>query len=402
MKNIKKLIKCFSILLSFITVFLFVLIVYGNNNLPNEIKTVNSKVIFSKIFSVNFENNEISASATSYNKDSRESQIKLFGAVPVKEINFEKTERKYVAVGGELIGIRLKTQGVLVVGTESFESQTGTCCPAKEAGIEIGDTLISLDDKNISNNMELSQYIENSNGDPIKVDILRNGVKKTFTLTPKLSTVSGLYKSGLWIRDSTGGIGTLTYIDFNEGTMASLGHGIYDVDTEALIPAKDGAFYSATLNGVTKGSGGNAGELKGFINDDYYFGSIYTNCENGIFGEVKYFESNNTYLPVATNDEIKPGKAQIISTVDSNGKQYFDIEIEKIIDTTSNKNMIIKITDDKLLKTTGGIVQGMSGSPIIQNGMLVGAVTHVFLNEPEKGYGIFIDNMLSADNQLNS
>lgn len=390
----KRIIKCFSVALSLTSLFIFSLILYGNNNLPDEIKTVNQKIIFSGIYSASF-NEYDHVNTCADNQSTKNAEIKLFGSVPVKQVSYEKTERKHVAIGGELVGIRLKTKGVLVVGTESFESETGQCCPAKEAGIEIGDTLVSIDGIKINNNSELSNYIESSGGKTVTAEILRNNEKKLFNITPKISSVSGLYKSGLWIRDSTGGIGTLTYIDFNEGTMATLGHGIYDVDTEQLIPTQEGAFYSASLNGVTKGTNGNAGELKGYIGSDYY-GSIHTNCENGIYGNISYFNHNNDCLPVATSDEIKIGKAQIVSTINENGKEYYDVEIEKIINTGENKNLIVKIIDPDLLDVTGGIVQGMSGSPIIQNGMIIGAVTHVFLNDPTKGYGIFIENMMDA------
>ncbi len=296
------------------------------------------------------------------------------------------------------MGIRLKTNGVLVVGTESFISDGKEVSPAQNAGICIGDSLLEIDGKSISSNKELSDIIASSMGNPVKVLVIREGTSKELTLQPEISDISGCYKGGLWIRDSTGGIGTLTYIDVENGTFGSLGHGIYDTDTSQLIPTDTGELYSANLTGIKKGITGNAGEIKGIIEGNCY-ANISINSENGIFGSVFYIDAESKALPAASADEIKTGEAQIISTVSGNSKNYYNIEIEKINLNAENKNLIIKVTDENLLNTTGGIIQGMSGSPIIQDGMIVGAVTHVFLNDPTRGYGIFIENMLNTTAQ---
>ena len=228
------------------------------------------------------------------------------------------------------------------------------------------------------------------------MSLLRNSKTINVTLKPEISALSGLYKGGLWIRDSTGGIGTLTFTDSINGTFGSLGHGIYDIDTGELIPTECGEVYNADLNTVIKGTNGTAGEIRGSFHGNA-FGTIDVNCDNGVCGKIIDNITQSEVIPVADKNEISTGHAQIISTVNGNKKEYFDIEIEKINKTSDNKNMIIKVIDDDLLSVTGGIVQGMSGSPIIKDGMIVGAVTHVFLNDPTKGYGIFIENMLNIN-----
>ncbi|MBR3768073.1 MAG: SpoIVB peptidase [Clostridia bacterium] len=387
----KKVFRFLSFFLTIVSIAIFSLIIYGNNVLPDNAKVLNSKITFSGIYTAEIENDIAPVSSSIVNS----SNIKLFGTIPVKNINISKTSRKYVAVGGELLGIRLKTKGVLVVGTESFECADGIVSPAEEAGLLVGDTLISINGKAVSSNNELGEIIAESDGNNLELEVLREGQQLSINLTPKISTMTGLYKGGLWIRDSTGGIGTLTFVDLSTGTIGALGHGIYDVDTSKIIPTENGAFMSASLSGVTKGTNGTAGELRGSIGSDTY-GDIYLNCENGIYGTINYFEDTREIMPVALPEEIKTGSAQIISTVEGNKKDYYDIEIEKIYSDEDNKNMILKVTDPELLDITGGIVQGMSGSPIIQNDKIIGAVTHVFLNDPTKGYGIFIENMLDA------
>ena len=327
-----------------------------------------------------------------------DSKINLF---PVSELisirnTAEREEgRKYLIPGGNLIGIRLKTDGVLVVGTENIETTDGNISPAEKAGIMVGDTLKTVEDIKITNNKQLSEIISDSGGNPLDVEIIRDGKTIAVTLTPEISAVTGEYKCGMWIRDSMGGIGTLTYCDAENGCFGSLGHAIYDTDTGQIIPTEMGEICDATLNGVSKGTNGNAGELKGTISGEAY-GRILSNNENGIYGNIDIISDSLDILPTAYIDEVTTGKAEIISTVRNNKPEIFEIEIERIYKSQENKNFIIKVTDEELLSVTGGIVQGMSGSPIIQNGRIVGAVTHVFVNDPTRGYGIFIENMLNA------
>lgn len=394
-KIIKKAIRIITAILSVFSILIFSFIVYGSKIIPDKISAPNDSIEYYEIYTVRNHSDRI-ATAFSYGKENfnnSNATVTLLNTFPVKEVNINKSNRKYLIPGGELVGIKLKTNGVLIVGTESFESEEGQVNPAYEAGIEIGDTLLSVDGKAVTTNGELSFIISNSGGKQLDLEILRNEKQIKLTLTPKKSSLTGLYKGGLWIRDSTGGIGTLTYADTQNGIAASLGHGIYDPDTGKLISVQEGEFQKAELNGIIKGTSGTAGELKGTIIGDP-FGTIDINCENGIYGSLKFCDFCSEALPVADTSEVKTGYAEIISTVNGNEKEYFDIEIEKININSDNKNLIIRVTDESLLETTGGIVQGMSGSPIIQNGMIIGAVTHVFLNDPTKGYGILLENML--------
>ncbi len=391
----KKIIKFSSVLLATVAFVIFSFIIYGNICFTDEAYVSDGRIYLSELFTVSKYKGNISTSAKIDIRSNDSNEIKLLGAIPVKNVAHDESNRKYLVPGGDLIGIKLKTDGVLVVGTESFQSENGTVCPAENAGIAVGDTLKTVEDIKISNNEQLSEIISTSEGHSLDVEIIRDGKTVAMTLTPEISSVTGQYKCGLWIRDSTGGIGTLTYCDVENGCFGSLGHGIYDTDTGKIIPTEKGEICDAILNGVTKGTGGTAGELKGIISGSAY-GDIISNNENGIYGSLDYIGNGLDILPVAFPDEVMTGSAEIISTVRNNAKESFNIEIEKINHSTDSKNFIIKVTDDELLEITGGIVQGMSGSPIIQNGKIVGAVTHVFVNDPTKGYGIFIDNMLDS------
>lgn len=399
----KKIIKIFTAILSVFSVIIMCLTVYGNFALPDSADVIGNDITFSRIYSAAFsgggDSPVISQAENSGDSPVQTSTIKLLNTFPVKTIEMHKTSRRYVAAGGELIGIKLKTCGVLIVGTESFECAQGTVNPAAEAGIQIGDILLSIDSTAVTDNKTLTKIIENSGGKTLSLTLQRNGEEYSTGLTPRKSVVSDIYKGGLWIRDCSCGIGTLTYSDISSGTIASLGHGIYDVDTKAIVPAKSGEFTSAKLAGIKKGENGTAGELRGIIGDELY-GELKINCDAGIYGNLAYAPRDCELVPVAGINEIKTGSAQIISTLSSGEKEYYDIEIEKLNRNDSNKNMVIKVCDEDLINETGGIVQGMSGSPIIQNGMLIGAVTHVFLNNPLMGYGIFAENMLEISDSL--
>lgn len=390
----KKTVKRVSLIVCLITLTLLSATVYGADRLPDSVATCHNTVRFNFLYSIKQGDSVVSASAES-DGETRDATIRLLEAIPVKTVSLQKTQRRYVSLGGELIGITLKTDGVLIVGTESFVSGGENVNPAKDAGLKTGDVIRKIDGETMTDNTSFLARIENCGGKSMTIEYVRYGGTSSCTITPCLSDLTGKYKCGLWIRDCTNGIGTLTYTDPQQGTIASLGHGIYDVDTEALLPSTQGEFRSASLIGITKGSCGTAGELKGTIGEEAY-GSLSVNCDGGVYGTLYVTPGTGDLTPVAMSDEVRCGPAQIVTTVESGKKQYYQIEIEKISHTKEDyyKNMVVKVTDPALLETTGGIVQGMSGSPIIQNGMFVGAVTHVFLNDPMKGYGIFAENML--------
>ena len=392
----RKILRTFCSIAGIFLIAIFSLIIYGDLTIPDTADNPGGGTAVYGIYTSSaFCSDEELYSQKSNVSNRNTTEIRLLGSIPVKTVASTTTERKYLIPGGDLVGLRLKTDGVLIVGTESFQTEYGETDPAQKAGIKTGDTLKSINDIEVLNNAQLAEIISNSDGKSLEAEIIRDGETISLTITPEISVLTGLYKCGLWIRDSTGGIGTLTYYDAENGAFATLGHGIYDTDTGKLLPTEKGEISSATLTGVRKGTNGTAGELKGSINENV-FGNIISNNENGIYGTCSIINIDSKALPVAYDNEISTGYAQIICTVESNVKEYYDIEIEKVNRSDENKNMVVRITDERLLKITGGIVQGMSGSPIIQNGKIVGAVTHVFVNEPTKGYGITIENMLNS------
>ncbi len=328
--------------------------------------------------------------------DSVEGRLKLFGLIPLKNVRVTSVEELSLVASGEPFGIKLFSQGVMAVGFGDIYAPSGTCCPAKEAGIEEGDIIITVDGKIVSGNDELSSIVSASEGRPLEVVYRRDNVEIATHVVPVSD--SGGYKIGMWVRDSSAGIGTLTYIDPSDGSVAGLGHGISDVDTGVIYPVSSGEFVDVVITDVRKGSIGLPGELRGMFVTDAPFATLDYNCETGIYGKL-LTDCDDLTMPVGLKQEIHTGKAKILTTVDGSEPEYCDVEIEQInlSDRSMTKNMVIRVTDTDLISKTGGIVQGMSGSPIVQDGKIIGAVTHVFVNEPEKGYGIFIENMLLND-----
>ena len=327
------------------------------------------------------------------------SAFRGFGAVPqtIKCVLAGGTDRKYLALGGELVGIRLRTRGVLVVGTESFVAENGgSVSPAAKAGIKKGDLILDINGQTVADNRALTSLISESGGGTLTVTLERGGKTKTVYLTPQKTAATGLYKGGLWIRDATVGVGTLTFTDPVTGTLAALGHGVSDADTGELLTVSDGEICTATVSSVKKGASGSPGEITGLIGANT-LGEITQNRTEGIYGTLSYADGAPELYPMATASEVRTGAAQIVCTVTGGEKRFYDIEIMKLGSAASaDKNMVLRVTDEALLESTGGIVQGMSGSPIVQNGMLVGAVTHVLVSDPKSGYGIYAENMLKA------
>ncbi len=297
-----------------------------------------------------------------------------------------QSNNKKVILGGTPFGLKLFTNGVIVIEVNENKS------PADAAGIEVNDLITKVNQEDVTSNETLKSFIENSNGEPLKLEIIRNGMEISKTIIPQKDDNNN-YVAGMWIRDSTAGIGTVTYFDYENKTFGALGHGICDKDTGMLMPLRNGEIMSATISNYQKAQDGVIGGLNGYF-DSKVIGSITANNGYGIYGTYEHTD-NTTIVEVANNQEISEGKATILTTIEENKTEEFDVEIIKVaINENNGQNMIIKVTDEELLNKTGGIVQGMSGSPILQNGKLVGAVTHVFINSPEKGYGIAISNML--------
>ncbi len=313
----------------------------------------------------------------------------------------EKTRK--VIVSGNACGIKLLASGVLVMGFDTIQTQEGEVYVADGVDLKIGDIILEVNDAKVETNVELMQKTKESNGEKMKLKVMRENKTHITYIKPVKSVMFDEYKLGLWVKDSSAGVGTITFIDKETNNFAALGHGITETKNNYILPILTGGLVKTSILDINKGYKGKPGDLKGTLTNDLV-AQINLNTEYGIYGKItdfKYLE-NQEELEIANKDKIKEGKAEIICVIEGNKKEKYEIEIEKVLlNSTSNKNMIIKITDKRLLEKTGGIVQGMSGSPIIQDGKLVGAVTHVFLNDPTKGYGVFATNMLKDIDKLN-
>lgn len=314
----------------------------------------------------------------------------------------EVTPQRTLIPGGQAIGVAMMTEGVYVVDTSNVMSYEGQAVnPASAAGIFPGDTILAVDGVEVRNLDELAHAVMRNTGAPMLLKIKNDNGQKTLAVTPVVDR-EGIPRLGIWGRDSTAGVGTLTYVDPAANAFGALGHAITDADTRKILPVRDGGLYPSSIVGVSPGRQGKPGELQGmFSTDDELLGVIQINTEYGVYGEYQGANAGSLYpegLPVALRSAVYEGAAQILSSIDGNGVQAYDCRIVKIANQNApeTRSMVIEITDPALLKKTGGIVQGMSGSPIIQGGCIIGAVTHVYVNDPTRGYGLFIEWMLET------
>ena len=327
---------------------------------------------------------------------------RLYGIIPLKSVSVTKQEDLKLYPGGMPFGVKFVTEGVLVVGFCDVDSDKGSKNPAADTGLKINDLITKVNGVEITSAAELTQRVEESGGKTLKLTYIRDGGEHTTDLNPIYSVGECKYKTGMYVRDSGAGIGTVTFIVPESYSFAGLGHGICDSQTGKLIPMQRGSVVGVTISGVVKGLSGSPGEVKGYFSSGKV-GSLLGNTECGVYGvfAAKPSGIHCDPLPVAKRNEVKEGKAHIYCTLDENSVSKYEIEICNINrDAKGNKCFTVKITDPALIEKTGGIIQGMSGSPIIQNGKIVGAVTHVLINDPATGYGIFIDNMLSQMGDL--
>ena len=277
--------------------------------------------------------------------------------------------------------------------------------PYENTGIEEGDTIVKANNVQINTTDDLINTVNNSNGKEIKLEYISDEETKECSILP-VKQENNEYKLGLWVRDSAAGVGTVTFYDPETKTFGALGHGISDIDTGELIDIASGEFVTTRILNIEKGENGTPGKIQGSIEKQENIGTINKNTRFGIYGTVNNLNSlnldNSKEVEVATRDEIKKGKATILCSLDNNKPKEYEIEIEEIYKDNNydNKSMEIKVTDKELLEKTGGIIQGMSGSPIIQNGKLIGAITHVLVNNPEEGYGVFADIMIKQSKEV--
>ena len=325
--------------------------------------------------------------------------LNLFGGIKLKSVNVAVIPKTTVIPLGTAIGMKLYTKGVLVVGMSQINTDNNEKTkPYENSGIEQGDMILAINNKEVSNTDELIGEVNNSNGNSIKIKYLKNNETLETSITPVKS--KNEYKIGLWVRDAAAGGGTLTFYEPSTNSFMALGHGISDIDTEKIVEISNGELITANIVSIKKGEKGKPGEMKGTIDSGNKIGEISKNTNLGVYGNVTNksylgIDSNNE-MEVATRSEIKEGRAQIICQLDNNERNKYNIEIEKIytMNNEDNKSMLIKVTDEELLNKTGGIIQGMSGAPIIQNGKFVGAITNVLVNDPTQGYAIFADMMI--------
>ena len=322
--------------------------------------------------------------------------VRLFGLLPVKRVEVKSLERLKLCPGGEVFGIRAPLGGALVTALSEVATEGGALSPAREAGLRRGDLITAANGKAVGSATELAAVISAAAGAPLSLTVLRGGEALTLALTPALS-LSGAWRAGVMVKDSVAGIGTVTFVDPETGFFGGLGHGVYDGIHETPVPISRGTVTSVGLSGIRPGAAGDPGELRGHLTAERE-GVLLSNTSCGVFGMLTSSDAHEP-IPIGLRGEVSLGKAEILSTVDEGGPCRYTIEITSLRGEKScDASFSIRVTDKALLAKTGGIVQGMSGSPIIQNGKLVGAVTHVMINDPTCGYGIFIENMLNAAN----
>lgn len=374
-----------------------------NYNLPlqvdissddNEILQVNGNIATN--YSVNLKEPLVFESANSGIVDLK---LKIFGLLPANmKVKILPDIKLYP--GGQLIGVKLETKGVIVVGLQELLSNDDKKYnPGKDAKLEVGDVIYKINDTEVNKAQDVTKLINDLTGAPIKLYIHRHGNKETIKITPVQCKSDEVYRIGLWVRDNTAGIGTLSFYQAESMKFGALGHAITDMTSNIIIPVKEGSVVSSKVLSILPGKSGKPGEIRGvFYNENETLGSLETNTSYGVYGKLEKDIKNDIYdepIEIGLQNDVKIGPAKILTTLNDKVQEY-DIYIDKknYQSKQSGKGLTIRITDERLLEQTGGIVQGMSGSPIIQNGKLIGAVTHVFVNDPSKGYGVFIEWML--------
>ncbi|MBR6151809.1 MAG: SpoIVB peptidase [Lachnospiraceae bacterium] len=335
-------------------------------------------------------------------QDRYDMEVRLFGIFPLKKVDIRVIEDQELIPMGNPIGIYLESHGVLVVGIAEFETMDGRKVTPAENLLQAGDYVLAVNGATVPDKEELMRQIEGSEGRPVTLTIERREKRMDVVLQPALNQ-TGQYKAGIWIRDNLQGVGTLTYLD-GEGKFGALGHGIADVDTGTIVEVDGGTLYQTEIVNLRRGENGSPGEMTGRIiyDDGYVLGEIRSNSDRGVFGtcnDAGKELAKGEAIPIGLKQEIQLGPAEIYCTLEEE-VECFEVEITRIRleHDNVNRGIELKVTDPELLRRTGGIVQGMSGSPILQNGKIIGAVTHVLINSPERGYGIFIENMLEEGN----
>lgn len=329
-------------------------------------------------------------------------EYSFLGIVPVKTVVAERQEQPMVETGGEPFGMRMLTSGVTVVEISEVMSGGAVCRPGEEAGLQAGDVIEKVNGETLEGSDDFIARIQQSAGAPVTLTFDRGGETKETTLSAVCSDSDGKWRCGLWVRDSTAGIGTVTFVDEESGLFAGLGHGVCSSETGELLPLSKGDVLRVTISGVIPGAVGAAGELRGYFSDDTACGELLKNTQTGMYGRLTGSLGDGETRPIAMRQQVHEGPATILVTTEGDTPKEYDIEIISVNydESQRTRNLRLRVTDPELLEQTGGIVQGFSGSPILQDGYLAGAVTHVLVNSPQEGYGIFAETMWEECEQL--
>ena len=402
MKLLKRFIRVSFIAAFILCVFLWSLVLLQNAKIADSyFINDNTDLDFSNMVKVSESEKAVSSDSTN---SSTNASVYLLGFIPIKNVEITRVETKKVVPGGIPFGIKLLSSSVIVSDLSYVFTREKSLCPAKDSGVCKGDKIVSINGKEMKSNNDVTAAISQSGGKPLNLTLEKSGgAIKNVCVTPAKDYLDGEWKIGILIRDSSAGIGTITFYEPQSQSFAGLGHAVCDSSLDEPISLMSGEVVIAEIDSVTPSKKGSPGQLNGHFQSNKSVGKIYKNDETGVYGTLSGVESDVEGLEVALKQEIKTGKATIVTTLSGTQAQEYEIEIEKISLSTDRvtKNMVIHVTDSRLLEKTGGIVQGMSGSPILQNGKLVGAVTHVFVNDPTRGYAIFAENMLNtADTAL--
>ncbi len=408
MKNIKRLILI--IILIIIYIYTLVITCIPDNLIIFEGESLNINTILGMKIESKEDYKTVLTSSNIGNIDkvgTTKVSINLFDKFNIKDVNVSVIPKTKVIPVGNIAGVKLYTSGVLVVGMSEIEGiDKNKYKPYEHCGIEEGDMIVKIEENVVTCTSDLINAVNKSNGENLDIQYIRNGESQICNITPT-KTSENEYKLGLWVRDSAAGVGTVTFYEPSTQMFGALGHGITDIDTDKLLNIASGEFVTTKVVSIVKGEKGATGKIQGNIENSRNIGTIYKNTNFGIYGKVADISSINIdsskEMEVAYREEIKQGKASILCSLDNNKIEEYEIEIEKIYinNNYDNKSMQIKVTDKDLLEKTGGIIQGMSGSPIIQNGKFIGAITHVLLNNPEQGYAVFGDLMIKQMKEVN-
>ena len=399
----------------FVILFLLVVYMYVCNisMLPNNIILMQGETLnLNTILGINVKSSSLSNAITASsnlnnsiaeNTGKMELKLDLFNLFPVKDVTVNVIPKTKVVPLGKAIGMRLYTEGVLVVGMSEIEGKK----PYENSGIETGDKIVEINNVEIKSTDELIQCVNSANGSSVEIKYINNKNEEEVANITPAKTAENEYKLGLWVRDAAAGVGTVTFYEPSSGEFGALGHGINDVDTYELIDIANGEIVTTNIIDIVKGEKGSPGEIRGIIEGERTIGNVSKNTSFGVYGNMLNTTSLNinkeNELEVANRSEIKLGKAEIMCELENGKVEKYEIEIQKIFldNNSDNKSMLIKVTDEELIEKTGGIIQGMSGAPVIQNGKFIGAVTHVLVNDPQMGYAIFGDLMIKQMREVN-